>query len=111
MEKKKLEELKKYVDEDLDEISGYPGGKPAVLTGIGIGLLITMATMLNVLVGISLLAVTCILLFIYTRGVSLPGEMVTVLCSILASLPVFLFLSLVFWGATALISSLILLFL
>ena len=111
MEKKKLDDIKKYVDEDLDEISSYPGGKAAVFSGIGIGFLITMATMFNVIVGLPLFLVTCLLLFLYTKGVNIPGEMVTVLCSILASLPIFLFLSLLFWGATALISSLILLFL
>ena len=94
-----------------EELSSYPGGKNAVYCGIGIGFAMCVVAALNLVVGASLMLVAAILLFLYTKGVKIPDEMVTVLCSILASFPIFLLLSLAFWGVLSVISYIILLFL
>ncbi len=99
-------------DEIRKEIENIPGGFGAVLVGAAIALLIGILGIYNIVFGVAAVCIVGLLLFLYVRNIlKVPEEFCTVLCTILAALPVVICFFCAVWLFVSLVSWLILLFL
>ena len=99
-------------DEIRKEIENIPGGFGAVLVGAVIALLIGILGIYNIVFGVAAVCIVGLLLFLYVRNIlKVPEEFCTVLCAILAALPVVICFFCIVWLFVSLVSWLILLLL
>ena len=106
-----MEEKKKTWDDIQKELEDAPGGLTCVISGVVIAFLIGILSSISIFLGIFALAVIGLLVFLYASGLKFPKELLTILCSTLAALPVVLCLYFLLWALAVLISKIILLFL